>query len=159
MYYDRFRMRFTASMFTTEWQRLEVGVTAGCTISVILFVLVMEIIPRACKCEGAEMKPPLRSFVNDITALVRGEQATQQMLERLEELIAWSRMKFKAKQSRSVTFKNGKHKEVRYFIGGEPIPTVRENSVKSLGRLYHKSLNNREQGIEVQATVEDGLKA
>ena len=32
------------SIFTTERQRLEIGIAAGCTISLILFVLVMEII-------------------------------------------------------------------------------------------------------------------
>ena len=74
MYYDRFRMRFTASMFTTEWQRLEVGVVAGCTISVILFVLVMEMILRACKCKGAETTTPPRSFLDEITALESEEK-------------------------------------------------------------------------------------
>ena len=43
-YYDSFKMQFTARSFTTDWQQLEVGVAAGCTISVILFVLVVEMI-------------------------------------------------------------------------------------------------------------------
>ena len=52
-YYDNFRMRFTTDGFTTDLQRLEVGIAAGCTISVILFVLVMEIILRSTKAEIA----------------------------------------------------------------------------------------------------------
>ena len=159
MYYDKFKMRYTTGSFTTEWQRLEVGIAAGCTISVILFVLVMEMILKACKCDGAEVTTPLRSFMDDITALVRGESVTRKMLERLDKLIAWSRMKFKAKKSRSLTFRKGVQKEARFFIGGEPIPTVKEKPVKSLGRLYQKALSDREQGREVQKTVEDGLEA
>ena len=157
-YYDLFKMRFTTGAFTTEWQRLEVGIAAGCTISVILFVLVMEMILKACKTDGAEMSTPLRSFMDDITALVRGEGITREMLGRLDELIKWSRMKFKAKKSRSVSFKKGVQKEIRFFIGGEPIPTVKEKPVKSLGRMYQKALSDRGQGKEVQKTVENGLK-
>ena len=43
-YYDRFIMHFTTEDFTTAWQRLEIGIAAGCTISVILFLLAMEMI-------------------------------------------------------------------------------------------------------------------
>ncbi|KAL9974728.1 hypothetical protein ACROYT_G011807 [Oculina patagonica] len=32
-YYNNFQMRFTTDGFTTDWQRLEVGIAAGCTIS------------------------------------------------------------------------------------------------------------------------------
>ena len=45
-YYDNFVMRFSTGKFTTESQRLEVGIAAGCTTSVVLFVLVMEMILR-----------------------------------------------------------------------------------------------------------------
>ena len=158
-YYDLFKMRFTTGSFTTDWQRLEVGIAAGCTISVILFVLVMEMLLKACKCDGAKTVTPLRSFMDDITTLMRGEKATRDLLQRLDELIEWSRMKFKAKKSRSLTFIKGTQRQVRFFIGGEPIPTVKEKPVKSLGRLYQKSLSDRGQGVEIQKTAEDGLRA
>ena len=158
-YYDLFKMRFTTGSFTTDWQRLEVGIAAGCTISVILFVLVMEMLLKACECEGAKMLTPLRSFMDNITVLSKCEDATRRILHRLDELIAWSRMRFKAKKSRSATLKRGIQKEVRFFIGGEPIPTVREKPVKSLGRLYQKSLSDRSQGKQIQQTAESGMKA
>ena len=145
--------------FTTDWQRLEVGIAAGCTISVILFVLVMEMLRKSCRCEGAEIATPLQSFMDDITLLVRGEGVTRRILERLDELIAWSRMKFKAKKSRSATLRKGVQREVRYFIGGQPIPTVKEKPVKSLGRLYQKSLSDRNHGQLIQQSAEAGLKA
>ena len=41
-YCNGFQTRFTTNKFITDWQRWEVGVTAGCTISVILFVLALK---------------------------------------------------------------------------------------------------------------------
>ena len=46
-YYDNFRMRFSTEDFTTEWHRLEIGIAAGCSISVIWFILVMEMLLRS----------------------------------------------------------------------------------------------------------------
>ena len=158
-YYDLFIMRFTTGKFTTEWQRLEVGIAAGCTISVILFVLVMEMILKACKCEEAMTVTPLRSFMDDITTLMKGEKTTRKLLGRLDELIEWSRMKFKAKKSRSLSIVEGKQRQTRFFIGGDPIPTMKEKPLKSLGRLYQKSLSDRCQGTSVQRTTENGLIA
>jgi len=153
-YYDNFMMRFTVGDFTTEWQRLEIGIAAGCTISVVWFVLVMEMIIRSTKTDGAEIQTPLKAFMDDITLVSKQEDATHRMLNRLDELIDWSRMKFKAKKSRSCTFRNGRQVEARYMIAGEPIPTVREEPVKSLGRMYRGNLNDRGQGVEIfnQAT-------
>ncbi|CAC5359709.1 unnamed protein product [Mytilus coruscus] len=36
-YFNNFVMRFTVADYTTAWQRLEVGIVTGCTISVDLF--------------------------------------------------------------------------------------------------------------------------
>ena len=62
----KLKIRFTTGPFTTNWQRLEVGIAGGCTISVILFVLVMEMLLKACECGGTKMLTPLRSFMDDI---------------------------------------------------------------------------------------------
>ena len=157
-YYDNFMMRFTVGDFTTEWQRLEIGIAAGCTISVIWFVLVMEMVIRSTDTSGAEIQTPLKAFMDDITVLSISERATHRMLGRLDELIAWSRMKFKAKKSRSCTFRKGNQIEVRYTIAGEPIPTVREQPVKSLGRMYKENLSDRGQGVEIFNQATDSLK-
>ena len=82
----------------------------------------------------------------------------QDTLLRLDELITWARMRFKANESRSVTFVNGKQKEVNYQIAGESMPTIAEDPVKSLGRLYANSLHDRHEGIKIQELAEDGLR-
>ena len=51
----------------------------------------------------------------------------------------------------------GKQVETKFSVAGERMPTLREEPVKSLGRLYHGTLNNRSEGIRIQATAEDGL--
>ena len=73
--------------------------------------------------------------------------------------LEWSRMKFKAKKSRSLTYIKGRQKEIRYTVGGENIPTVKEEPVKSLGRWYKGTVTDRSQGIEVQKVAEAGIQS
>ena len=43
-YYASFQMRFSAGDYLTQWQKLEVGIPMGCTISPILFAMAMEVL-------------------------------------------------------------------------------------------------------------------
>ena len=74
------------------------GIAAGCTISVILFVLVMEIILKSTDVEGLVMEAPLKAFMNYITVLSEDEAGTRGVLKRLDGLITRSKIKFKAKK-------------------------------------------------------------
>ena len=67
-YYNLF-MRFSTVNFTTAWQRLEIGIAAGCTVSVIWFVLVMEVLLRGTKIneETLPISAPKKAVVDDIT--------------------------------------------------------------------------------------------
>ena len=109
-YYDNFRMRFSTEDFKTEWHRLEIGIAAGCSISVIWFILVMEMLLRSADCqeEKAQVRSPKKAFMDDVTLLTRDVDTMQSILTRLDELITWFRMKFKAKKSRSLTIQKGK---------------------------------------------------
>ena len=160
-YYNSFQMRFSTEDFTTEWHRLEVGIAAGCTISVIWFILVMEMLLRSTDCseETAKVRAPKKAFMDDVTLLTRETETMQKVLNQLDELITWSRMKFKAKKSRSVTFHKGKQKQHKFTIAGEQMPTIKEEPVKSLGRWYAGTLSDRSRGVEVMKQAEDGLKA
>ena len=46
-YFDHILLRFTVKDFTTAWQRLEVEIVTGCTISVILFSVAMNMIVKS----------------------------------------------------------------------------------------------------------------
>ncbi len=108
-YYDQFWMRFATQSYVTEWQKLEVGIPMGSTISPILFVLVMELLIRAVSGHGKEMElapgqrlPAMFAFMDDLTVVQQSADAAVEVLGRLERLMRWARMGFKARKSRSV---------------------------------------------------------
>lgn len=51
---DVLQMRFTRGSVTTKWQRLEKGIMAGCTISVVLFIAAMNLLLKlgGMQCRG-----------------------------------------------------------------------------------------------------------
>ena len=81
--------------------------------------------------------------MDDMTVTARSIPEACWMLQDLEEVISWARMKFKAKKSRSLVLQKGKVKDINFLIGGERIPTVSEKPVKSLGKWFTDSLTNR----------------
>ena len=48
-YYASFQMRFSAGDYLTQWQKLEVGIPMGCTISPILFAMAMEVLVQSAR--------------------------------------------------------------------------------------------------------------
>ena len=119
----------------------------------------METMLKSADIEVVVMKPTLKAFMNDITVLTKCEEDTNRVLRRLDELITWTRMKFKATKSRSCTIIKGKVKEIHYRTAGERIPTVKEEPVKSLGRCYEDRLSDRHKGMEIYRQAEDSLKS
>ena len=165
-YYDSFVMRFSVSGYTTSWQPLEMGIPMGCSISPLLFVLAMEMVLRGAEDAGEgvalapnQVIPPMRAYMDDVTILSEDEANTKAVLNRLQELIGWARMKFKAKKSRSLTLSGGKLRYITFVLDGEVIPTIRESPVKSLGRWYSSPITDQHRGVEIQRQVENGLEA
>lgn len=157
-YCGKFRMRFLIGGFITEWQRLEIGIAAWCTVSVVLFVLVMEMLLRPTNCEEADTKTSLRAFMDDIAVVTYKRKATDSTLDWLNTLIEWTRRKFKAKKSWSVAFVKGVPKEGKFWTAAEEIPAVKEQPIKRLGRWNRDVLNDKEKDDETHKLVEKGLK-
>ena len=87
-------MRFTVGDETTKWQRLEIGIVTGCTISVILFAAAMNLIVKSVErtsrgpvMESGIRQPPTRAFMDDMTITARSVVEGRWMLEDLEEMI------------------------------------------------------------------------
>ena len=64
--------------------------------------------------------------MDNITLFTTRQDVMQAVLARLDVLIAWSKMQFKAKKSRSLTFSKGRQKQVKFEVANEEIPTVKE---------------------------------
>lgn len=75
------------------------------------------------------------------------------ILNSLEEMISWARMSFKLAKSRSLVLKKGKVTDKFCFsLGTTKIPSLTEEPVKSLGKVFNCSLRD---AASTQATNQD----
>ncbi len=164
-YFEDLQLCFTTADFTTSWQRVEVGIMAGCTISPLAFTIAMEVIIRASRwvVGGERTKngiclPPIRAYMDDMTILTTTAACTWRLLGKLQKNIKWARMKIKPNKSRSISIVKGQLKNVKFCIGDDPIPTVSEQPVKSLGRWYNVSLRDKDQVQQVRQDFTNNLE-
>ncbi len=150
-YYNSFRLRVSSGTVTSAWQRLEKGIITGCTISVSLFVLAMNMIVKSAEveCRGpmsrsGTRQPPIRAFMDDLTVTSASVPGCRWLLQGLQRLILWARMSFKPAKSRSLVLKKGKVADRFRFLTleGSQIPSVTERPVKSLGKIFDSSLKD-----------------
>ena len=131
-----------------------------------LFVLAMQVILKASEqyASGPQLgdgigMAPLKAFMDDTTVLTSSAEEAEEMLSRLQELVAWCRMAFKPKKSRSLSLRRGKVDEnTKFHIGNQAIPTVSQIPVKSLGRWYDASLRDSKRKTELSTQLTDGLR-
>ncbi|GFO40443.1 reverse transcriptase [Plakobranchus ocellatus] len=83
-YFGGFHMRFSTNDYTTNWINLEVEIAMGCTISLILFVVAMEVILKAAEgsagpfnLDGGCSMPPLKTLIADTTGICSKEDETR----------------------------------------------------------------------------------
>ena len=113
-YFESIQLRFTVDQQMTEWQRLKKGIVTGCTVSVLLFVMGMNLIVNAAKRETRGPKtasgaylPSNRGFMDDLTITTKTHVQARWVLTALDETATWARMRFKPKKSRSLIIKKG----------------------------------------------------
>ena len=165
-YYDNFKIRFSLNNFTTSWQKLEIGIITGCTLSMILFAGAMNLILNSVQrtSRGQTMKsgiiqPPSRAFVDDMTLITKSAIEARWSLEELVKMIEWARMRFKPSKSRSMTLKKGKVDErMKYRIGQEVIPTITEKPIKGLGKWYRAAMSDRESICNIHTKIAEWMK-
>ncbi|KAI8506911.1 hypothetical protein Bbelb_153500 [Branchiostoma belcheri] len=165
-YYSNFWLRAGSNSATSAWQRLEKGIITGCTISVPLFALAMNMLVKSAEegCPGPMSKsgtrqPPIRAFMDDLTVMAESVPVCRWLLQGLERLITWARMSFKPAKSRSLVLKRGKVADrFRFTLGGTQIPTVSEKPVKSLGKVFYSSLKDTASVQQIRTELESWLK-
>ena len=142
-YYDGLWGRSSSSGVTSDWARYERGVFAGCTVSVILFLIafniILEYVDRGDleRCVLNEMTiEALRAFMDDISILVPKVPTAHLALERTNNVLKWARMALKADKSRSLFMKRGTVQKVQPFsVNGEVIPSLHTKPLRTLGRV------------------------
>ncbi|XP_052260998.1 uncharacterized protein LOC127865149 [Dreissena polymorpha] len=165
-YFDSFIMRFSTREIITDWQRLEVGIVTGCTISVVLFTPAMNLIVKSAEkpFRGPKMtfgciQPPTRAFMDDMTITAKSYVKGRWMVKDIGELMEWARMKFKPQKSRSMVLRKGQIQEsARSRIEDQLIPTVKEQPVKCLGKWFRDSLNDQQSIKDTVVHMESWLK-
>ena len=143
-YFKRTYVRFSNNKYSTNWQKLNIGIMMGCVISPLLFVLVMEMILRSANVNTNQITgPSLKAFRNDVTLIVESRSHMEQMVTRLQGLLKWATMKIKPSKCRSLLLLKGNCKEIKFSVSGNEIPMIRKKSVKSFGRCYSLPLTDR----------------
>ena len=165
-YFSNIYLRFSCEQFTTDWIELQKGIVTGCTISVILFVMGMNIIIKAAEVEtrGPQTNsgirlPSNRGFMDDMTVTTETHIQARWVLTALEETATWARMQFKPAKSRSLVIKKGKVTErFKMTIQGEDIPSLSNNPVKCLGKWFDASLSDKSSQARLQQQAEEGFR-
>ena len=125
---------FTTPDFTTIWQHLEMGIMAGCTISPLAFTMAMEVIIRASKLVVGGKRQKSGVQLTTLRAYMYEITPLPQKHHAPDEI-------------RSV-----------FYFKGEPIPTVSEKPIKSLGQCYDASLKDCEQVQQLKQDINSSLR-
>lgn len=97
--------------------------------------------------------------MDDVTSILQMAPCTTRLLNHLDELIGWARLKIKAEKSRSLSIKKGVPQNNTFYVGARPIPQLAEQPLKSLGRLYTADLSDKQMGkLAWQQLAEDHIK-
>ena len=108
--------------YSTNWQKLNIGIMMGCVISPLIFVLVMEVLLRSTKdTTSKKTVPSMKAFMDDVTVISELKSHMEKLLKRLQELFKWAVMKVKPSKSRSLSIIKGKCQEIKFAINNNAI--------------------------------------
>ncbi len=96
--------------------------------------------------------------MDNVTSLLQTAACTSRLLNRMDELMSWAGMKIKPSKSRSLSLRREVRNESTFFIvGGEKIPFLSEQLIKSLGRQYMVEFRDKHMGRTVMKPLSEGL--
>ena len=158
-YYDGLWGRSSSRGTSSDWFRYERGIFAGCTISVILFLLAFNVLLDYIDRPGIQryelydqLIEVARGFMDDLSLLTTSVPMAKMALNRTTRVLEWARMKPKASKSRSLVLLRGHVMPVEpFFIGNEVIPSLHKKPLRTLGRVfdcYLEDVNAKESLIE-----------
>ncbi|XP_052223860.1 uncharacterized protein LOC127839510 [Dreissena polymorpha] len=163
-YLDGIKLRFTVGDQLTRWQRLVKGIVTGCTVSVVLFIMGMNLLKNAAQRETRGLKsgiylPSSRGFMDELTLTTTTHVQARWMLTALTDVASWGRMKFKAAKSRSLVINKGQATErFKLYVQNEEVYSIVTSPIKCLCKWFDSSLQDRDNVKKLEQQVEEGLK-
>ena len=164
-YYSDVAIRFTTRNFTTEWQKVEQGIITGCTLSVILFALAMTLLVASCKketkgpkTETGQRQENSRLFMDDIATTTETLVQTKHLLENMSGKLDGAGLSLRLDKCRSLVIVKGEVSNKKPCIKGTPIVSVSDAPVKYLGKVYTRSLSDREQAEDTLEELQRSLR-
>ena len=162
-----FEMCFMTEDYMTSWINLRISIAIECSISPTLFVMAMELIPYVIHSWTEKHYKwaiiatiQTKAFMDDMTIFLKDLKVMQQAINKLNELLKWTKMKVKPAKSRSLTLSEGKVDPKAIFtIANNNILTVWYGHVKSLGRWYGNTLKDMSQAQEVTLCLQNIIQA
>ena len=146
----------------SEWFQYQRGIFAGCTISVILFLVAFNIFLEYIKLgnpdpyilQSGALLEMFRAFMDDLSILSASILGGGESLRRTKEVLDWGRMSLKADKSRSLVLNRGKPVELEPFcVDDEWIPCLQREPLKTLGRVYDVKLDDAESRKELRTVA------
>lgn len=103
--------------------------------------------------------PACQAPMDDATVRAPSIQGARWILSALEKTETWSRLQFKPEKLRNLSILNGKLTGNIFTIQGSKIPTIQEQGIRCLGKIYDSSLNNSSNLTNTIAQLNIWLKA
>ena len=166
-YYEGLWSRSVSTTAPSSWHRHQRGIFQGCTISVTLFLISMNVILEYInqeKVEAYEISsgiklPVTRAFLDDLNLMTTNVKDTQSLLTRSVNALKWARLSFNTMKSRSFVMIKGRTMNTCPFqINEENIPSIQTAPIKFLGRIINGSLSDRKSVEELSDKLKEGLK-
>ena len=164
-YYGDFQVRFTTENFTTTWQKVEKGIITGCTLSVILFAVTMTMLVASTKKEtkgprtkSGQQQENARLYMDDVTASTATTTQMNYLLEEINRFFSWGRLEVKPGKCRALVIEKGLVTDRNVKINNVKIMSVREKSIKYLGKEFNHTLHDRDQVDKVSVSMKEGIK-
>ena len=173
-YYAGLYTKSFSSSAPSNWHQHFRGIFQGCTISIILFLVGINIVIEYAVTSSASSVihsnkvglPRVRAFMDDINLMSTSVAGTQDLLSKCVEALSWAGMSFRPDKSRSAVIIKGKSLNTTPFKVREPssptdfscyIPSFHSQPVKFLGRIIDGSLSDRKSVSELEKKLLTGL--
>ena len=96
--------------------------------------------------------------MDDIATTTETLVQTKYLLDKMAEKLDWAELEVRPEKCRSLVIIDGKLSRRTPTINNKPITSITEKPIKYLGKIYNRTLNDREQTKDILEDLEKSLK-